>query len=126
VPTTAATTKTIAAETITAAVEFSQADDVGDVAREERDEPGQEQVARKHEEHVAGQRQEERHDEPAAPPSDDRMEAQGDDHERDHGGGLAHVLERLVAAPHRNPVAHAEAGRDRQRCPGGRRHAGSF
>ena len=68
-PTTATTTTTAIAECERRRAVRPEADEVPDVRDEERREPGNEEVLRQHQQHVADEREHQRGDEPGAPAS---------------------------------------------------------
>ena len=103
-------------------VRLGQADDVRDVAEQERHQAGDEQVLRQHQEHVTGQRADQRHHEPRAQAGMRRMQGQHRADEHHHGRRLADVLERAVVGRHGDPVEDRDRPRDHEEHPRNARH----
>ena len=87
-----------------------EADHVAHVRDEERGQPGNERVARQHQEHVAREREHECGDEPGAAVAGTGggVERDRNDDQRDERRGLAQVFEAAIIARLAPPVAECE------------------
>ena len=97
-------------------------DDVGDVAQQERAEPGHEPLLVEHEEDVAGQREHQADHHPRADGGIDGIERDRHADEQGEGGGLGGVADVLPLRPRGPPVAERADQGGGQQDPGGCGH----